>query len=111
MNIGRAKSIRLEQLLASTLNYGTILASAVIAVGLLLAPISTHAMPSRAVPSAASVVTAGIALFILLPVFRVLVMMVMFTRMRDYRFGAVATLVLAIITLGFVFGSFPTFQL
>jgi uncharacterized membrane protein len=88
-----AKPPRLEGLLAGVLHYGTWFASAVIAGGLALA-----LMASR---DGMRIVTAGIALFILLPVLRVFVMLMVFLRERDYRFSAIAGLVLLIIFLGF----------
>jgi uncharacterized membrane protein len=50
------------------------------------------------------IVTAGIALLIVLPVLRVLLMLVVFVRERDFRFSAIAMLVLAIMLLGSVLG-------
>jgi len=64
----------------------------VIAVGLVL-------------PSGARVVTAGIALFVALPIVRVSVMLVEFLRRRDYRIATIAALVLFIIVLGIVLGA------
>ncbi len=93
---------RLERLLAVTLDYGTWLASAVVAVGLAA---SLNGGGADAASSGTPVVAAGIALFILLPVLRVVMMLVAFLRDRDYRFGAVAALVLLIICLGFLLGS------
>jgi uncharacterized membrane protein len=54
------------------------------------------------------IATVGIALFILLPTLRVLLMLLVFLRERDYRFTAIAALVLAIILLGFAVGMRPT---
>jgi uncharacterized membrane protein len=51
------------------------------------------------------IVTAGIALLIVLPVLRVFLMLVVFVRERDFRFSAIAMLVLAIILLGSVLGN------
>lgn len=51
------------------------------------------------------IVTAGIALLIALPVLRVLLMVVVFARQRDFLFSAIAMLVLAIILLGSVLGA------
>ncbi len=48
------------------------------------------------------IVTAGIALLIVLPVLRVFLMLVVFVRERDFRFSAIAMLVLAIMLLGSV---------
>jgi len=50
------------------------------------------------------IVTAGIALLIVLPVLRVSLMLVVFVRERDFRFSAIAMLVLAIMLLGSVLG-------
>jgi len=50
------------------------------------------------------IVTAGIALLIVLPVLRVFLMLVVFVRERDFRFSAIAMLVLAIMVLGSVLG-------
>jgi uncharacterized membrane protein len=83
--------VRLEGLLAGVLHYGTWLACAVIALGL-------------AVSSNGHIVAAGIALLILLPVLRVALMLAVFLRQRDYRFSAIAALVLMIIFLGFALG-------
>ena len=88
----------LERLLASVLYYGTWLASAVIAVGLAMALLRGH-------PFAMRIVTAGILLLILLPVLRVTLMLIVFVRERDYRFGAIAALVLTFIALGFALGA------
>jgi uncharacterized membrane protein len=50
------------------------------------------------------IITAGILLLIVLPVLRVFLMLIVFVRERDFRFGAIAMLVLAIILLGSVLG-------
>jgi len=50
------------------------------------------------------IITAGIALLIALPVLRVVLMVIVFFRARDFRFSAIAMLVLAIILLGSVLG-------
>jgi uncharacterized membrane protein len=81
----------LEARLARMLSIGTWLASAVIAAGLL--------------GGGSSAVTIGVALFILLPVARLLLLLWTFLRERDYRFGALAAFVLAVITLGVVLGA------
>jgi uncharacterized membrane protein len=89
----------LESLLASLLQYGSWLASSTITLGLALSFFSAHA-PLPGV----KVVTAGVALFILLPVIRVLIMCLVFLRERDYKFSAIAALVLVILALGVVAG-------
>lgn len=100
MSLATACPLRLERLLAGLLKSGTWLASAVIAVGLGL---GLHAGAHK--PSSRQIVTAGIALFILLPVLRVALMLAAFLRERDYRFGGIAALVLLIILAGFVIGT------
>ena len=78
-----------EKRVAAMLEGGTWGACAAILVGLVW-------------PPARVLVTAGIALFIALPVLRVAAMLVEFVRLRDLRMSAVAGLVLAIIALAIV---------
>ena len=93
---------RLERRLATFLAAGTWLACVVIAVGLALAALgpqvgfARHGLP---------IVTAGIALLVLLPVGRVILMLVELLRARDFRLAAVAGCVLAILALGFIVGA------
>ena len=95
----------LERLLAQVLQYGTWLASAIIAVGLALALIDSRYGTHRAgFLSSTRIVEAGIVLFILLPVFRVFLMLLVFLKERDYRFSTIAALVLLILALGFIVG-------
>ena len=49
-------------------------------------------------------VNAGVAMFILLPIARVMVMLIIFLRERDHVYALIATLVLAIIATGMVMG-------
>lgn len=89
--------MNMERLLAVLLRYGAWLASLAIAIGLFLAL-------TGSTPAGMRIVTIGIGLFILLPSLRVLLMLVVFVRERDYRFGLIAALVLAIIVLGLAVG-------
>jgi uncharacterized membrane protein len=89
-----------ERLLATVLQYGTWIASGVVALGLARTLVDRPAI----LPSGTSIITAGIALLILLPVARVALMLAVFVRQRDYRFAAIAALVLAIIVLGAALG-------
>ena len=82
--------------MAATLSRGTWLASAVIALGLLLPSLTQQS---------ARIVTVGLALLILLPVLRVMLMLIAFLRARDFPLTAVAVLVLAIIGLSAAAGS------
>ena len=97
MNAKAALSGQLENLLAKLLHYGTLAASGIIALGL--------ALSVTAGPLGMGVATAGIALFILLPALRVAAMLVFFLRARDYRYGAIAALVLLIISISFFVGT------
>ena len=92
--------MRLEPLLASVQHYGSWVASMVIGLGLAMAMVNLATLPAM------RMVTAGIALFILLPVLRVALMLGVFLRRRDYRFSAIAALVLTIIFLGFALGTY-----
>ena len=88
---------RLEPALGALLYHGTILASAVIALGLALA-VGLGAAGMR-------VAAFGIVLFILLPVLRVGAMLIFFLRAGEYKFGAIAALVMSIILLSFFLGA------
>jgi uncharacterized membrane protein len=94
------KPIRIESLLAGVLNAGTWLASVVIAAGLVLSLLYER-MPF---PAGTQVVAAGIVLFILLPILRVILMLTIFVKERDYKFAAAAAVVLFIIFAGFAVG-------
>jgi uncharacterized membrane protein len=84
-----------ELLLAGLLRYGTWLASGVTSLGLAMALVGAQG---------AHVVVAGVALFIALPVLRVLVMLGAFIREQDYRLVIVTTVVLMTILAGLVIG-------
>jgi uncharacterized membrane protein len=86
------KAGALDRRVALVLGAGTWIASAVIAVGLI-------------VPAGTAIVNAGVALFIALPIVRVAVMLVEFLRGRDYRIAIIAALVLAVILLGIALGA------
>jgi len=89
----RTEDHRLESMLAGLLRYGTWLASAVIGAGLVMENLS-----------GTRVVASGVALFIALPVLRVVTMLVVFMWHRDYRLVAVTTVVLVTILAGVVIG-------
>jgi hypothetical protein len=105
MSRSTQKVAPLECLLAGTLYYGTLMASAVVCVGLGLAMIGARlGAPRLAILRDMRIATIGIALFILLPVARVIVMVIAYLRQRDYRLSAIALLVLTVILLGFAVG-------
>ena len=105
---GEGRTSSLERQLATMLQVGTGIGSCIIAAGWAMSVIGGAisgiggAVALQAV--AVATVRAGIALFILLPGARVLLMAVVFMRQRDYRFGAIAALVLTIIILGAALG-------
>jgi hypothetical protein len=79
--------------------------SGAFSLGLGLALIdSRFSAPSLAILRDMRIVTIGIAMLILLPVVRVIVMLIVYFRQRDYRLAAIALLVLTIILLGFTVG-------
>ncbi|MFM0220594.1 DUF1634 domain-containing protein [Paraburkholderia dipogonis] len=97
---------RLEHWLAALLHYGTWVATCTIALGLAIALAAARTQSAGQSTSVGmSVVTAGIALFILLPVMRLILMLGVFLHQRDYRFSAIAALVLAIVAAGLVVGA------
>jgi uncharacterized membrane protein len=96
---------RLEELLAALLRHGSWLASAAIGLGFALALIdSQFGTRNLAIVSNIRIATMGIALFILLPTLRVLLMLIVFIRESNFRLAGIAELVLAIILLGIVLG-------
>ena len=96
MSSNKIESARLESLLARLLNAGRSVASAVIGVGLVLS-LSNQRAP---LPIATQLVTAGIGLFILLAILRVILMLTIYLKERDYRFAVAAAAVLLIISEG-----------
>ena len=84
-----------ELLLAGLLRYGTWLASGVTSLGLAMSLVGVEGT---------HVVGAGVALFIALPVLRVLVMLGAFFLTQDYRLVIVTTAVLMTILAGLVIG-------
>ncbi|HEY3938223.1 MAG TPA: DUF1634 domain-containing protein [Bryobacteraceae bacterium] len=98
MNTKGEKTRWMELLLAGLLQHGTWLACGVTALGLALELIEGRALSST------RIVRAGIACFILLPVTRVLLTLIVFVREGDHPFIAITALVLTIILAGFVIG-------
>ena len=87
-----------ERRIAALLHYGTWLASALIAAGLLAQ------WMGGAPPWGSTLAQVGIGVFIALPVLRVLLMLAMFLHERDYLYSALALAVLAIIAAGLAVG-------
>lgn len=96
----------LERWLAALLRGGTWVASLTIAAGFVLTLLAAHGGAHRAAwPDGMRIVTAGIALFILLPVLRLMLMLGVFLHQRDYRFSAITLLVLLIVAAGCAVGA------
>ncbi|MEJ5021439.1 DUF1634 domain-containing protein [Ochrobactrum vermis] len=99
---------RRDEIIASLLWYGTWFATAIIAVGVIMTVIEPSQSSTPLFISGYGIVKAGIAVFILLPIFRVMLTMYLFVRERDYVYAVIAATVLLIIATGIVvdFGSF-----
>lgn len=95
MMADRTRHPELERVIAKVLDRGTWIASGIITLGLALELVGWPGM---------RIVIGGITIFIALPVLRVIIMLIVFVRERDYRFGVIAALVLVIIALGAALG-------
>jgi Protein of unknown function (DUF1634) len=107
MNTDIANDARLQLLLARLLHHGRWLATAVIGLGLVLAIFERR--PGAHNPTTSPgmrIVAAGIACFIVLPVLRVVLMLGVFVRAREYHFIAITSLVLIIILVSFAIGMY-----
>jgi hypothetical protein len=96
MTADNARHARLEMLLAKLLDWGTWGACFVIGLGLLAVISGDHTTQGFG----PSLIACGIALFIVLPILRVLLMAIVFLTEKDYVFGAISICVLLIIALG-----------
>ncbi|CAB3752514.1 DUF1634 domain-containing protein [Paraburkholderia humisilvae] len=95
----------LDRRLAVLLQYGTWVACTVIAAGLMLdAAARTGMLDAIHARWSAYVVTAGVGLFVLLPILRVTLMLAIFAQQRNRRYVMIAATVLAIIAVGCVLG-------
>ncbi|MBR7654495.1 DUF1634 domain-containing protein [Brucella oryzae] len=95
---------RRDKAVAALLWYGTWLASALIAAGVAIMTVEPLQATLSLSISGYDIVKAGIAVFILLPITRVVLVMYLFLRERDYVYAVIAAMVLTIILLGIVFG-------
>ncbi len=101
---------RMGWLVSRLLKYGIWLASGVTALGMIVALFGRCIVPNgHTVTLGTSIVMKGIALIILLPILRVVVMLVMFLRERDYLLGMISAIVLVTIGVSVVAGLYaPT---
>ena len=91
----------LERRLATMLRLGTWVGVCVIAAGWVM---SATVGPPLLHTAGMAMIQGGIALFILLPGLRVLLMAIFFVYKRDYPFSAIAALVLSVIVVGAALG-------
>jgi uncharacterized membrane protein len=96
MTADNARHARLEVLLAKLLDWETWVAC--VAIGLGLLAVLSGIQKTQGLGT--SFVACGIALSIVLPILRVLLMAIVFLTKKDYVFGAIAICVLLIIVLG-----------
>jgi hypothetical protein len=98
-------SAALDCLLAIVLQYGSWSACALICAGVTFEALAKAGLPDRMAHTfSEEALKAGVALFILLPVLRVLVMFMVFVRERNYKYAAIAATVPAIVATGCVLG-------
>jgi uncharacterized membrane protein len=90
-----------ERAVARLLRDGTCVASAVIAVGLAIEMLHPGVSPMLRGYNGLDVEKIGVALFIFLPIARVVLMLVFFLGQRDSTYTAISAVVLAIIGTGF----------
>jgi uncharacterized membrane protein len=103
------RAVRLEELLADLLRYGSWSALAAIGLGYAMVVTGSHALIwNLPVLPNMQIVRVGVALFILLPILRVLLMLLVFIREREFRFAFISGMVLAIILLGIFLGFHAT---
>lgn len=102
----RAKSdIELSnRVIAGLLWYGTWLASAIIALGTGLEVLNQIGCDMPFVQSGLSLMKTGVIIFILLPVARVILMLGLFLRNRDYLYTVLSAFVLVVIGIGVLVG-------
>lgn len=103
MKIQTENAARRNQIIAGLLWYGTLLACALIAMGMILNTAGSAPVVFHFTVKGYDLVRAGVAVLILLPVLRVLVMLLIFARERDAVYVAIAALVLIIIGAGIAF--------
>lgn len=94
-------------LISQLLGYGTLIAVGMIAAGMALVLLFHVGHSLEIAQIAYSLVKFGVAIFIFLPVSRVVVVLMLFLNARDYLFVGITGLVLAIISLGMNLGLSP----
>lgn len=91
---------RRERTIAGLLYYGTWIASVFVGVGMIVGVLGDIGCFNLLAIKGDVIVKIGIALFILLPIARVALMLIIFLYERDYVYVVIAMSVLAIIVTG-----------
>jgi len=104
MNPLSSKPDRHDGIIAGLLWYGTLIASAVIMTGIILGAVAQIDGAPGLAPTGYALIKLGVVIFVLLPITRVALMLVIFAHARDYTYTAIAALVLAIIGVGVLLG-------
>ncbi len=104
MNPLSSKPNRHDGIIAGLLWYGTWIASAVIMTGIIFGTLAQMGITPALSPAGYALIRIGVVIFVLLPIIRVALMLVMFAHARDYLYTAIAALVLAIIGAGVLIG-------
>lgn len=104
MNPLNSKPDRHDGIIAGLLWYGTLIASAVIMIGIILGALAQMDYTPSLAQTGYALIKLGVVIFVLLPIIRVALMLAMFAHARDYLYTAIAALVLAIIAIGVLLG-------
>lgn len=104
MNPLSSKPNRHDGIIAGLLWYGTLIASAVIMIGIILGAAAQMGDTAGLAQTGYALIKLGVVIFVLLPIIRVALMLVMFAHARDYIYTGIAALVLAIIGIGVLLG-------
>ena len=104
MNPLLSKPHRHDGIIAGLLWYGTLIASAVITIGIILGALAQMGYLPAQAQVGYWLIKLGVVVFVLLPIIRVALMLVMFAQARDFVYTAIAALVLAIIGVGVLLG-------
>lgn len=104
MNQSLSNPARQEKLIAALLGYGTLLACTIIAAGMILGGLQTLGLAANLAHTGYRLVTIGVVIFVLLPITRVALMLLMFLQSRNYVYTAISALVLCIIGIGLFIG-------
>lgn len=107
MNFPSSKYEQPYGVIARLLGFGTLIAVGLVSAGMVMAILFHIGHSLQIAQLGYSLVKFGVATFIFLPIVRVVVVLMLFLKARDYLFVAITGLVLAIISLGMNLGLSP----